>query len=95
VVIGAGQSALESAALLKEAGAGVEVLARRPVRFLRRSTWLHSLGPVSNLLYASSDVGPAGVSRVAAAPALYRHFAARPQRVARASDAARRIRLAG
>src|SRR5262249_39339766 len=31
VVIGAGQSALESAALLHEVGAGVEVLARAPV----------------------------------------------------------------
>jgi FAD-dependent urate hydroxylase len=74
VVIGAGQSALESAALLKEAGAGVEVIARRQVRFLKRSNWLHSLGPVTNLLYAASDVGPAGVSRVAAAPTFYRRL---------------------
>jgi cation diffusion facilitator CzcD-associated flavoprotein CzcO len=33
VVIGAGQSALESAALLHEAGAGVQLVARGPVRF--------------------------------------------------------------
>lgn len=32
-VIGAGQSALETAALLHEAGAGVELIAREPVRF--------------------------------------------------------------
>ena len=32
-VIGAGQSALESAALLHEAGAGVQLIAREPVRF--------------------------------------------------------------
>jgi hypothetical protein len=68
-VVGAGQSALESAALLHEAGAEVEVLVRADViHWLGRSAWLHSLGPISRLMYAPTDVGPAGVSRVVAAP---------------------------
>ncbi len=75
VVVGAGQSALEYAALLREAGAaGVEILARRPGHFLNRSGLLHSLGPLTGLLYAPSDVGPAVVSRVAAAPSLFRRL---------------------
>ena len=70
-VIGAGQSALESAALLHEGGAEVEVLVRKPkVHWLNRSARLHQLGPVSRLLYAPTDVGPAGISRIVAAPNL-------------------------
>lgn len=74
VVIGGGQSALESAALLHEAGAEVEVLVRAPiVRYLKTKTsMLHKLGPVTRLLYAPPDVGPAGLSRLVAAPDWYR-----------------------
>jgi NADPH-dependent 2,4-dienoyl-CoA reductase/sulfur reductase-like enzyme len=69
VVIGGGQSALESAALLHEAGAGVQVLVRHPqVHWLLRSQRLHAMGPVSQLLYAPSDIGPAGLSRVLTFP---------------------------
>jgi Pyridine nucleotide-disulphide oxidoreductase len=74
-VIGAGQSALESAALLNEAGADVVVLARRT-----HLTWvgvhprLHHMGPVSRILYSKRDVGPAGISRLVAAPHLFRRF---------------------
>ena len=47
LVVGGGQSALESAALLAEAGASVEVAARAPeVSWLSRR-WHHKLGPVS------------------------------------------------
>ncbi len=74
-VIGAGQSALESAALLREGGAEVEVLVRGPrVHWLTRSSRFHKLGPISHLLYASTDVGPAGVSRIVAAPNLVRYL---------------------
>jgi len=74
-VIGAGQSALESAALLHEGGAEVEVLVRGPrVHWLTRSSRLHKLGPVSRLLYAPTDVGPAGVSRIVAVPNLVRYL---------------------
>ena len=73
VVVGAGQSALESAALLHEAGARVTVVVRAPtVHWLGRSARLHSMGPVTRLLYAPSDVGPAGLSRLVAAPDLFR-----------------------
>ena len=52
-VIGAGQSALESAALLHEAGAEVEVLARiESLRWIGMHSWLHHLGPLSKILYS-------------------------------------------
>ena len=70
-VIGAGQSALESAALLHEAGSSVEVIARIPMlRWIGMHKWLHNLGPISSMLYSEYDVGPAGISRLVAAPRL-------------------------
>lgn len=75
VVLGAGQSALESAALLKEAGAHVEVIARqRVLNWVGLHPRLHHLGPMSRLLYSTRDVGPAGISRLVAAPHLFRMF---------------------
>jgi cation diffusion facilitator CzcD-associated flavoprotein CzcO len=74
-VIGAGQSSLESAALLHEAGAEVEIIARIPaLRWIGQHPWLHKMGPVSSLLYSQHDVGPAGISRLVAAPNLVRHI---------------------
>jgi pyridine nucleotide-disulfide oxidoreductase len=73
VVIGGGQSALESAALLHEIGAHVEILIRRSrVHWLGWKDRLRSLGPASNVLFAPTDVGPAGISRLVAAPDLLR-----------------------
>lgn len=79
LVIGSGQSALESAALLHEAGAEVEIVARA-----RKINWLGGLfsrtihtgfGPtLSKLLYAPTDVGPAGISQIVARPDLVRRF---------------------
>lgn len=70
-VIGAGQSALESAALLDEAGAEVELLIRRSeLRWIGQHQWLHRMGPISSMLYSSHDVGPAGISRLVAYPRL-------------------------
>ena len=75
VVLGAGQSALESAALCKEAGAVVEVVARR-----RSLNWvgvhprLHHLGVFSKMLYSNRDVGPAGLSRLVAMPYVFRQL---------------------
>jgi FAD-dependent urate hydroxylase len=75
IVIGAGQSALESAALLHELGAEVEVLIRRSrVHWLGWKDRLRPFGAVSDLLFSSTDVGPAGVSRLVAAPDLLRKF---------------------
>jgi cation diffusion facilitator CzcD-associated flavoprotein CzcO len=68
-VIGGGQSALETAALLHEAGAQVEIIARQPrLKWIGSHPWLHQMGPVSSLLYSSHDVGPLGISRLVAYP---------------------------
>jgi hypothetical protein len=70
-VVGGGQSALESAALLNEAGAQVELIIRRPkVHWLGWKDRLQTLGPVSRLLFSPHDVGPAVLSRVVAVPEL-------------------------
>ncbi len=75
VVIGAGQSALESAALLQEAGIAVEVIARRPhLNWVGLHPKLHHLGFISKMLYSKRDVGPAGISRLVAMPHLFRRF---------------------
>lgn len=79
LIVGSGQSALESAALLHEVGAEVAVVARaRHVRWLGGvvSRTIHSgLGPkLSKLLYAPTDVGPAGISQIVARPDLVRRF---------------------
>jgi thioredoxin reductase len=79
LVIGGGQSALESAALLHESGAGVEIVARtRQIRWLGGvvSRTIHrGFGPkISKLLYAPTDVGPAGISQIVARPDLVRRF---------------------
>jgi FAD-dependent urate hydroxylase len=74
-VIGAGQSATESAALLHENGAEVEVLARQNhLNWVGLHPRLHHLGAVSRLLYSDRDVGPAGLSRLVAAPHVFRRF---------------------
>jgi cation diffusion facilitator CzcD-associated flavoprotein CzcO len=74
-VIGSGQSAIELAALLHEAGAEVEVIARADhVRWLRRSGWLHARdGAVRRLLYPPTDVGPVGLSWLVAKPGAWRY----------------------
>ena len=79
LVIGSGQSALESAALLHEGGAEVEVIARsHHVHWLQgwtSKTLHHRLGEFTRrLLYAPTDVGPAGVSQLMARPDLLRRL---------------------
>jgi FAD-dependent urate hydroxylase len=74
-IIGSGQSALESAALLHECGAAVELIVRNPVlRWIGGHSWLRHLGPISSMLYSSHDVGPAGISRLVAAPSLVKRI---------------------
>lgn len=71
-VVGSGQSAIESAALLNENGADVDVLARAPeLNWLIRSAGLHKHLP---FLYSPTDVGPAGVSWLIAVPPLFRRI---------------------
>lgn len=73
VVIGGGQSALESAALLHEAQAEVELLVRdSSVQWTWQRPWLHTFRPVGAVLYAWPDVGPAVISHAVARPNLYR-----------------------
>jgi thioredoxin reductase len=73
VVVGGGQSALESAALLHEAGADVEVLVRSPtIRFLRGERLYASSGVLRTLLYPPLGVGPPGLNMVMGTPRLYR-----------------------
>jgi len=75
VVIGAGQSALESAALFNEAGIRVEVIARsETLNWVGLHPRLHHLGVISKMLYSPRDVGPAGISRLVAMPHLFRRF---------------------
>ena len=70
-VIGAGQSALESAALLREQGAQVELIAKvSQLRWIGQHGYLHRLGPISSMLYSKYDVGPVGISRLVAWPNL-------------------------
>jgi thioredoxin reductase len=70
-VIGAGQSALESAALLHEAKAQVEIISRQPaLRWIGQHAWLHKMGPITSMLYSSHDIGPLGISRLVAYPNL-------------------------
>jgi cation diffusion facilitator CzcD-associated flavoprotein CzcO len=77
LVIGAGQSALESAALFREAGAEVEIVARAP-----RITWIApaNVDPsplrrlYDGLTLAPTDVGSRGTSWLAATPDLWRRL---------------------
>ena len=79
LVVGGGQSALESGALLHEAGAHVEIVTRQPrIHWLQgwASTTLHyRLGKFTkHLLYAPTDVGPAVLSQILARPDLVRRL---------------------
>lgn len=74
-IIGAGQSALESAALMHEVGADVEVLARQQqVHYLHGDGLIDSLGRLAPLVYAPTDVGPIGISRLVATPEVFRRL---------------------
>lgn len=70
VVVGHGQSALEYAALLNEAGASVEIIARGQVRWHTRVLY-EKTGPARHIFYPPGDVGPPGVNWLVAFPAFY------------------------
>jgi NADPH-dependent 2,4-dienoyl-CoA reductase/sulfur reductase-like enzyme len=75
LVIGGGQSALESAALLHEAGARVEVIARtEQLVWLREGSNERWSDRRKWPPHAQTDVGPVGLSRLVAAPDLYRRL---------------------
>ncbi len=71
-VVGAGQSALESAVLMNERDADVEVLVRSPeVIYLRSWSPIHFIGPLRHVVYAPTDVGPLWYSRLVASPKVF------------------------
>ena len=79
LVIGGGQSALESSALLHESGAMAEVVTRsQRIHWLQgwlSKTLHHRSGTlIRNMLYAPTDVGPAGLSQLMARPDLLNHL---------------------
>src|SRR5205823_14257204 len=77
LIVGGGQSALESAALLAAAGAQVEVIVRRPgVHWLdQKIAWLKSeANPVRRLFYPPTDVGPPGLNWIVPTPGLFRQL---------------------
>jgi cation diffusion facilitator CzcD-associated flavoprotein CzcO len=80
LVVGGGQSALECAALLHESGARVEVAARQDhVRWLHGGKYQRALGRYARLVYAPTDVGPMGLSRLVAVPDVFRRLPRRAQ----------------
>ena len=71
-VVGGGQSAFESAVLMSERGADVEVIARASeIVWLRSWSPIHFMGPLGRIVYAPTDVGPLWYSRLVATPALF------------------------
>ena len=49
------------------------------IYYLRRIPRLHRLGPLTKLVFAPAEVGPAGVSRLVSAPSWYRRLPRRVQ----------------
>jgi FAD-dependent urate hydroxylase len=75
LVVGGGQSALEIAALLHEADADIEVLVRKGhLNWLHGGKYHRMFGSLAPLVYAPTDVGPMGLSRLVAVPDLFRRL---------------------
>jgi FAD-dependent urate hydroxylase len=80
LVVGGGQSALECAALLQESGARAEVAVRQDhLHWLNGGKYHRMLGRYARLVYAPTDVGPMGLSRLVAVPDLFRRLPRRAQ----------------
>jgi cation diffusion facilitator CzcD-associated flavoprotein CzcO len=79
LVVGGGQSALESAALLHEVGADTELLIRSDtVHWLHGNRRRQPMRWVANALSGPSEIGPPGISRLVEVP---RAFVAVPGRL--------------
>ena len=76
VVIGRGQSAFESAALLADVGADVELIGRGPLLWIDRRLYRYT-GFAKRIFYPPSDIGPAGVSWLVAFPQVFRRLSAK------------------
>ena len=80
VVIGGGQSAFETAVLLHEIGAEVELIMRAPnIHWVGRAT---RKGVLGRMLFDRTDVGPAFISHIVARPTFLRRLPASFQREA-------------
>lgn len=90
IVVGSGQSGLEHAALLHEAGADVEVIARGPINWIDRRLYDRT-GPAKRIFYPPSDVGPPGINWLCALPLFFSRL---PDK-ARTKATARALRPAG
>lgn len=79
VVIGGGQSSLEAAAFLHDAGAHVAVIIRNSnLHWLGHQRWMHAKA-ISWMFFGSADVGPAGLSLLVQRPNLFRRLPRRIQ----------------
>lgn len=72
-MVGNGQSALEYAAMLHEAGASVELLSRHSLRWHTKVLY-DCTGPARHIFYPPGDVGPPGINWLVAFPSFYRHL---------------------
>jgi FAD-dependent urate hydroxylase len=80
IVIGGGQSALESAAFLHEGGAHVELLVRAPAQCARKSWYRKRINPKwLKVLHGRGGVGPAGISLIIQRPSFFGRFPRRLQ----------------
>lgn len=77
VVVGKGQSALEYAALLHEAGADVELITRGLLRWHTKILYERT-GPARHIFYPPGDVGPPGINWLVAFPSFYNRL---PERI--------------
>jgi lysine/ornithine N-monooxygenase len=81
LVVGGGQSALESAALLSEASAEVEVVIRAPeIRWLAPGAMKQRSERLHRILYPPSDVGPPGLNWLVFFPRAWQQLPLRQRR---------------
>ena len=92
LVVGGGQSALESAALMHESGAEVEVVVRRHTSTGCTAASTTASSAVAPRVYAPTDVGPMGLSRIVAVPDASAGSRARCRTRWRTARSARRAR---
>jgi thioredoxin reductase len=78
-VVGGGQSAAESAALLNEAGADVELVVRRPRLSWLTAGRLDTAHWLYRIVYPPTEVGPPGLNWIVAIPGLFRSLPERLQ----------------
>jgi len=80
LVVGGGQSALEAAVFLHEAGAQTEVLIRKPALYwLDHRRWMRAR-PFRWMFYGAGEIGPAGASLIIQRPNLFRRLPRHVQR---------------